>query len=57
MFVNETHLDQMLVSQVYRCMSGNDYFAKKGGRQYTAGGRGKLEQLLINMSALSLSFF
>lgn len=34
-FVNETHLDQMLVSQVYRCMSGNDYFAKKGGEGST----------------------
>ena len=29
---------------------------RRGGR-HTAGGRGKLEQLLINMSAFSLSFF
>lgn len=27
---NETHLDRMLVSQVYYCMSGNDYFGWKG---------------------------
>lgn len=32
-FVNETHLDQMLVSQVYQRMSGNDYFGKKGGKE------------------------
>lgn len=35
--VNETHLDQMLVSQVYRGMSGSDYFAKKGGEAAHSG--------------------
>lgn len=36
-FVNETHLEQMLVSQVYRCMSGSDYFGKKGGKAAHSG--------------------
>lgn len=29
-FVNETHLEQILLSQVYWCVSGNDYFGKRG---------------------------
>lgn len=36
-FVNETHLEQMLVSQVYRCTSGSDYFGKKGGKAAHSG--------------------
>lgn len=31
-FVNETHLDQMFVSQVYQFMSGSDYSGKQGGK-------------------------
>lgn len=36
MFVNETHLDQMLVSQVYWCMPGNDYIGKKAKAEEAA---------------------
>ena len=37
--VNETHLDWMFVSQVYQCMSGNDYFGKKGGAAHSRRSR------------------
>lgn len=42
--------------QVCRCKSGRDYSKRRGGGGCVAGGQGKLEQLLINMHALSLFF-